>query len=104
MERPSAVTTTSPGFRPAFSAGEPSSGAMITRWQSGPNGLQSLVLPAESTAPISAPMPSNVPEMESMVPRKSYGLRYEEYGSPTDSTMPRIAPSTSVVRSTGPSG
>jgi hypothetical protein len=66
---------TSPGRSPAFSAGEPSSGAMITRWQSGPNVAQSLVLPPASTEPISAPMPSNEPEMSLSVPVKSSGLR-----------------------------
>ena len=69
---------TSPGLRPAASAGEPSIGAMITRWQVGPNVLQSLALPAASTDPISAPMPSNVPEMSLIVPWKSSGLRYDE--------------------------
>src|SRR5437899_5861277 len=47
---PSTEATTSPGLSPALSACEPSSGALITMWQSGPNGLQSLALPAESTA------------------------------------------------------
>ena len=79
-------------------------GAMITRWQSGPKVAQSAAFPATSTAPISAPMPSNVPEMSSSVSVKSSGLRYEEYGSPTDSTMPRMAPSMSVSRSIGSSG
>ena len=54
---------TSPGFSPAASAGEPSMGVTTTRKQSGPKGVQSVVLPAASTVPISAPMPSNWPEM-----------------------------------------
>ena len=67
-EVPSTVVMTSPALRPAASVGEPSIGATITMWQVGPNVAQSLVLPASSTAPISAPIPSNWPEMSLSVP------------------------------------
>src|SRR5215212_6780314 len=75
---PSTLTTMSPALRPAASAGEPASGVMITRWQSGPNVAQSAALPAASTAPISAPIPSKVPEMSLIVPSKSTGSRNDE--------------------------
>ena len=51
--------TRSPGLAPGCSAGEPSMGAMITRWQSGPNVAQSLAsFPAASTEPILGADPS----------------------------------------------
>ena len=75
----------------------------MTRRQSAPNSAQSLVSPAALTVPISAPIPSNSPEMSWSVDRNSSDERYVEYGSPIASTMPRIAPSMTALRSTGPS-
>ena len=48
---------------------------MMTRKQVGPYVAQSLVLPFASTEPISAPIPSNVPEMSSIVEVNASGLR-----------------------------
>jgi hypothetical protein len=99
---PSTAATTSPGRSPAACAGEPSIGAMITRRHSGPSVAQSLVCPALSTVPISAPMPSNWPEMPWSEFRKSSGLRYEEYGSSSASIIPLIAPWITLALSTSP--
>ena len=52
-------------------------------------------------AGIMAPIPLNVPARPSSVFWKSFGLRYWLNGSPSESIMPLIAPSTSVWRSTG---
>ena len=60
-EAPSIASITSPASSPAFSAGEPPSGATTASRQSAPRVVQADVAPARSTVPIVAPMPSNWP-------------------------------------------
>ncbi len=93
----------SPGCRPAFSAGDPASGATTAIRQSVSfSAVQAEVAPAASTAPIVAPMPVNSPDRPSSEARYSSGVMYSEYGSPSAATMPLIAPSTSALWSTSP--
>ncbi len=99
---PSMPSMTSPGRSPAFSAGDPVSGATTARKQSSPRVVQAAVAPAPLTVPIVAPMPSNWPEMPSSDDLNSSDVRYCEYGSSSEPIIPLIAPSTSDLRSTSP--
>ena len=75
---PSMWVMTSPGRRPALSAGESVIGATTTSRQSGASVVHDAVLPLASTVPIVAPMPSNSPEMSWRVARNSSDVRYAE--------------------------
>jgi len=82
---PFTLSKMSPALRPARSAGEPARGVTTT------------------TSPFStirtAPMPVNAPSRESEYRSASPGGMYSVYGSPRDSSMPRMAPSSSCPRS-----
>ena len=101
-DTPSILSMTSPGFRPAFSAGEPAIGATTASRQSAAIVVHEEVLPAASTVPMVAPMPSNSPEMSRSVCLNSSGVRYMEYGSSSAAIIPLIAPSMTLRRSTVP--
>ena len=64
----------SPIFTPAFSAGDPSSGLVTTRWQAAPSGEQPSV-PSGACDAISAPIPSNWPPIPSRLSRYSSEVR-----------------------------
>ncbi len=101
-EAPFTFSMMSPALRPAFSAGDPASGATTERRQSVPSVVHDEVAPAASTVPIVAPIPSNSPEMSRRVALNSADVRYCENGSPRAEIIPLIAPSIRVFRSTGP--
>ncbi len=73
----------------------------MTSRHSGPSVAQPWV-PSGASVAISAPMPSNSPLMPSRLWRYSSEVRYDEYGSSSDSIMPRMAPWMSASRSTSP--
>ena len=99
---PSIAVITSPGRRPAFSAGEPVSGRTIASRQPSPSVAQVVVSPAPSTVPIVAPIPSNWPAMPWSEALNSSEVMYREYGSSRAPIIPLIAPSTSDFWSTAP--
>ena len=72
------------------------------RTQSAPSVAHWLVWPDADRVPISAPIPSNWPDRSCRPDWYSSGVRYAEYGSSSDSTMPRIAPRISACWSTSP--
>ena len=78
LSSPSTLYIMSPVFSPASSAGEPFSGVMIV-------SLSSLM-------PISAPMPSNSPEIDSSNSAVSSGERNVVCGSFSEATSPFVAP------------
>ncbi len=98
---PSIDETTSPTARPAFWAGDPSIGLVITSRQAGPSGVHPAV-PSGARDAISAPIPSNCPLMPWRLWRYSSEVMYDENGSPSDPIIPRMAPWISAVRSTAP--
>ncbi len=100
-DTPSAARMRSPVRRSARAAGEPASGATTTSRQSGPSVAQPWV-PSAAWVAISTPMPSNSPLMPWRVSWYSSEVRYEEYGSPSASIIPRMAPWTMASRSTSP--
>ncbi len=100
-DTPSVASTRSPVLRPALAAGEPAIGATMTSRHAGPSVAQPCV-PSAACVAISAPMPSNSPLIPWRESWYSLEVRYEEYGSPSASIMPRMAPWTMASRSTSP--
>ena len=100
-EVPSVARIRSPASSPAFSAGDPTIGATTRSRQSAPSVVQPWV-PSAACVAISAPMPSNWPLIPCRLSRYSSDVRYEEYGSPRASIMPRMAPWIRTSRSTSP--
>ena len=80
-------TISSYGCKPAFSAGDPFTGATI------------MYFPFERV--ISAPIPIRSPASDSLWAAASSCDRYVEYGSPMTSAIPRSAPSINLSLSTG---